>query len=481
MRTLTSLSATALCAAGGLALLTGFHQPASFEASAADGGGHRVYFDGSPRQKRYDCTACHTEPARQITAMIDVTPAVTGAYQAGTTYTIRVALTGEHLGLGTTNNQNGFVAEIVDDTATPAGTLMSPDTDKMTTVDDGRVISGAGKDTAMWSFQWTAPSTGRGAVTLHLGMVDGNGAASSAVPQNDPGGDDVAVTKLRLCEAAPGCADLASPPATDARVSGCSAGGASSPSSLLVVVLALLGGFHRLGRRRRAAVLALALTGCFAPTTPGECPNHVCGGTGSDDVGSTCKESWVCSSWEAPPGSDLATRTCTDNNNLGTTECKPAIAATLPALDLEYYKCKISPIFQRGCGQMACHGTETEHPFRLYSRGRLRNKQMVFPVTTCLENPNVKVDLQVRGSGTVMCEGWSAHTPEEWKKNFDSARSFMLGVGNPDDSLLLREAAQGGLPHAQVKLFASGDPDYQTIRSWLAGAKLGTTCNTGKN
>lgn len=467
-----------LFAASGFLLLTGFHQPATFDASASDGGGHRMYFDGSPRQKRYDCTACHTEPARQITAQITVTPPVTGAYQAGASYTIDVALAGEHLGFGTANNQNGFVAEFVDDTGIPAGTLASPDSDKVTTIDDGRVISGEGKGIAMWSFQWTAPSTGRGAVTLHLGMVDGNGAASSAVPQNDPGGDDVAVAKLRLCEATPGCAEPAPPAITDSRASGCSAGrGSSSP--VVLALLALLG-----LRRRRAGLLALALTGCFAPNTPTDCPDHVCGGVvggGSGEPGSTCQENWVCSSWEAPPGSDLATRTCADKNNLGTTDCKPVTTATLPALDLEYYKCKVSPIFQRGCGQMACHGTETEHPFRLYTRGRLRNKQMVFPVNTCLENPNVKVDLQVRGSGTVMCEGWSAHTPEEWKKNFDSARSFMLGVDKPDDSLLLREAAQGGLPHAQVKLFAAGDADYQTIRNWLAGARLGTTCNTGKN
>ena len=44
---------------GLLLLLCGFHQPASFEASANDGGGNRVYFDGSPRDKSYDCTACH--------------------------------------------------------------------------------------------------------------------------------------------------------------------------------------------------------------------------------------------------------------------------------------------------------------------------------------------------------------------------------------------------------------------------------------
>jgi hypothetical protein len=237
-------------------------------------------------------------------------------------------------------------------------------------------------------------------------------------------------------------------------------------------------------RRRRAVLLACTLAGCFDATGPGDCPDHVCGGNGmSPDGGGSggCKENWVCTSWEAQPGSDQATRTCTDQNDIGTTVCKPSTSAMLPALDLDYYKCRVSPIFQRGCGQLACHGTDTDHPFRLYTRGRLRNKQMVYPVNTCGEDPSVKVDLQVRGTATVMCEGWSAHTSEEWTKNFDSARSFMLDVTNPDDSLILREAATGGLPHAQVKLFGPSDADYTTIRSWLAGATLGSTCNTGAN
>src|SRR5258708_23832264 len=108
-------------ALGALLLLAGFHQPASFDASSSDGGGHRYYFDGSPRQKGYDCTLCHSDPARAISAQLDVTPTIAGGYQAGTTYTIVGSLAGEHLGFGTANNQNGFVAEVVHDTGKPAG------------------------------------------------------------------------------------------------------------------------------------------------------------------------------------------------------------------------------------------------------------------------------------------------------------------------------------------------------------------------
>jgi hypothetical protein len=55
--------------------LAGFHQPASFDASASDGGGNRTYFTGSPRQKGYDCTMCHTNAAGAIRAQVTFTPA----------------------------------------------------------------------------------------------------------------------------------------------------------------------------------------------------------------------------------------------------------------------------------------------------------------------------------------------------------------------------------------------------------------------
>jgi hypothetical protein len=157
------------------------------------------------------------------------------------------------------------------------------------------------------------------------------------------------------------------------------------------------------------------------------------------------------------------------------------VTATLPPLDLEYYKCRVHPIFQRGCGQLNCHGTETGHSFRVYTRGRFRNDETVADRGSCLQPTGTPENLQMTGTGTVMCEGWYPHTPTEWWKSFDSSRSFMLDAATPDDSLLLREPAKGGLPHAQVKLFAAGDTDYQTIRSWLNGAALGTTCDTGKN
>jgi hypothetical protein len=194
-----------------------------------------------------------------------------------------------------------------------------------------------------------------------------------------------------------------------------------------------------------------------------------------------CAESWICTPWEAAAGSDMATRTCTDSNNAGTTACKPDVGPTaLPALDLELYKCQVHPILQRGCSMLGCHGTETGRAYRIYARGRLRNNQVVNRTGTCLPTTGT-VNLAEAGTGTVMCEGWLPHTTEEWKKSFDSARSFMINKAMPDVAELLTQPTIGGPAHAGVKPWRRTDPDYLTVKGWLGGARLGSTCDTGKN
>lgn len=237
----------------------------------------------------------------------------------------------------------------------------------------------------------------------------------------------------------------------------------------------------------------LALAGCGGGSethqTSSACPGGICGGTGggssssssgSSSSGGTCTEAWTCTPWqEGPPG--MYTRTCTDANACGTTTSKPPVGPiALPDLDLDYYKCKVEPIFDRGCAMIGCHGTEVGRPFKVYARGRLRHKETVPQVSTCPVGPQM-VDLQDQGSGTVMCIGWSPHTAAEWQSNYDVARSFMLGITDPDASELIAQPVVGGKAHAGVHLFAKGDPDYVTLKAWLGGAKLGTPCDPTPN
>lgn len=479
---MTRAAMIVIAAAAALALASrparAFHPPESFDASANTGGGGGMHFTGSPRGRGYDCSICHVDSDAAITARVTWSPPVDGAYQPGTIYQLEVSLVGEHAGFGSMTNPNSFVAEFVDDAAAPAGQVGNLGT-KVVTIGDGTVVGGEPIGGNTWTFGWQAPAAGAGAVTLHLGMVDGDGAGTATTVETDPNRDDVAMVAQRLCEGSAGCADRPARPADTSAAVGCAATGGAGSGAIVLVAIALV-----VARRRKTALLgflALTTTACFDPTVPAECVDRVCGLDAAPRVdASTCRENWVCSTWEAPAGSDQATRTCVDQNDVGTTTCKPTEGpVTLPGLDLNYYKCRVSPIIQRDCGMMGCHGTDTGRAFRTYSRGRLRNDQIVNRTGTCIPTTG-QVNLQDAGSGTVMCEGWLPLTAEEWKKNFDSARSFMLGVTAPEDSLMLREPVAGGLPHVEVKLFTTSDPAYAAIRDWLGGATL-STCDTGPN
>ena len=104
---------------------------------------------------------------------------------------------------------------------------------------------------------------------------------------------------------------------------------------------------------------------------------------------------------------------------------KPAETAVLPALDLNFYKCQVEPIFDQKCSQLACHGTETDRALRIYARGRLRNAAETFVETGCLAAGKMVPAMQCIGSIECIC--WTGpHSTTEWQRNFDSARSFAL-------------------------------------------------------
>lgn len=245
-----------------------------------------------------------------------------------------------------------------------------------------------------------------------------------------------------------------------------------------------------------------AETGGAGTTT--QCPNGICGGSTTTDTTSMgtgtggtsttmttgtggtagCVESWLCSPWQTDGASDNGTRVCKDQNNCGTTSQKPAETATLPPLDIEYYKCNVEPIFDRGCAHLGCHGTETGRAFRVYARGRLRITGEMLLETGC-NNPGAMKPSE-SCIGSIECACWTApHTPTEWRRNYDGARSFMLDIqGAPipnamvDTSELIAEPIVGGKAHANIHMFTKGDADYQTLTAWLTGAKLGMTCVT---
>src|SRR5262245_47161391 len=128
----------------------------------------------------------------------------------------------------------------------------------------------------------------------------------------------------------------------------------------------------------------ICATGGSAGATDGNAGNAGNAGDGGTTGG--CVEAWLCTPWQTNGSDDNGTRTCTDKNNCGTNNNKPKESATLPALDLDYYKCKVEPIFDRGCAHIGCHGTEQGRALRTYARGRLRITGETWIEPDCLKD-----------------------------------------------------------------------------------------------
>ncbi|MBL8914028.1 MAG: hypothetical protein JNM17_25210 [Archangium sp.] len=200
------------------------------------------------------------------------------------------------------------------------------------------------------------------------------------------------------------------------------------------------------------------------------------GGTGG---GAACTEDWTCSPWSV--ASNMATRTCIDQNACGTTTNQPMLTATPPALDLNFYKCRVEPIFDRSCASVGCHG-DLNRALRIFARGRLRNSEMVTRIAGGCNPPiPAMFNLDVQCSQNKACDCSRPHTATEWQLNFDSARGFAIGLASPADSELLTQPLVGtSFAHASRKFLHTTDADYQTILNWLQGNTL-ATCNTGAN
>lgn len=242
-------------------------------------------------------------------------------------------------------------------------------------------------------------------------------------------------------------------------------------------------------RYRLLAALSIALYACSSGRTSTGSGGSGGGGSGGETGSTTsgpCEEAWSCTPWESDGETNAGTRLCMDMNACGTEDDKPKEMATLPALDLEYFKCNVQPILDRKCSMLGCHGTEQGRALRIYSRGRKRLAGQMLSNPICggaAVTPSDGCD----GSNKCLCA--APHTAAEWQKNYDAARGFGLDSkakpypsNKVDNSeLLAQPVVDGDKPHGGIHLFKKTDPDYATIKNWLGGTALGMTCNTGIN
>jgi len=130
--------------------------------------------------------------------------------------------------------------------------------------------------------------------------------------------------------------------------------------------------------------------------------------------------------------------------NSGSGAQPPAQAPAASALDYDFFKARVQPIFlnkRKGLARcVACHSQGT--PFRLQP----------------------------------LAPGAKAWTDEESRKNFEAA-SRLVNPANPDATLLLRmplAADAGGVRfHPGGRHWTSkDDPEWQAMAAWVRGAKL---------
>jgi hypothetical protein len=184
-----------------------FHAGSEFDRPAGAGGGGGLFYTGAPRERRWNCTACHIDAPATIKLGFASMPGAlltSATYSPSQAYVLKAQLLGEHEGLASpTSNYNGLAIVAVDRTGAVAGRFSGYAPEDF--YDGGSALVSAGKKVGVtdWSFTWTAPPALTGGVTFYLCVVDGNGANSPpGVTLTDPFGDDVVCGSVSLKEGA---------------------------------------------------------------------------------------------------------------------------------------------------------------------------------------------------------------------------------------------------------------------------------------
>lgn len=190
------------------------------QANGGRAGAGGLYGMGSATDRGITCAHCHIKGAGTIGATITPTPAwgnVNGSmsYKPGQKYSITVALTGEHLGLNQGNNNLNGMAITAEDQAGKVKGIFESDTSPAVSSaacppsypaqnpaagstylygDCHGVFYIPRPNTTTWTYSWTAPAAGSGALTVFYGVVDGDADGKSSL------GDDVKMGTVKLVE-----------------------------------------------------------------------------------------------------------------------------------------------------------------------------------------------------------------------------------------------------------------------------------------
>jgi hypothetical protein len=192
-----------------------FHAGKQFSSPPGAGGGGGIFYTGTIAERGWNCTMCHVDPPGRIRLRVKSDPPeLFDSFVAtpGVAYSITISMElppGEQeLGVAATrSNYNSLVTTVVDASGAPVGNYLAFAPDAFYAVGNASgattVLASAGQVLGVteWTFGWMAPGAGTGPVSMHVAVVDGNGAGSDgSVTLTDPFGDDVAVARFDFRE-----------------------------------------------------------------------------------------------------------------------------------------------------------------------------------------------------------------------------------------------------------------------------------------
>lgn len=182
-----------------------FHAGQSFSDPPGAGGGGGIFYLGTPKERGWDCSMCHQGAPKRIRLRLTSEPPELFEqfqFQTGIRYAVTASMEfdpgADEIGVGFSGNTNSLSATFEDDAGVASGLTTGVADDWTVTNGATLTYKGTKPGVKTFTFNWFAPDAASAkATTLWLGLVDGNGGAALDTFQ-DPLGDDVFMTHVRL-------------------------------------------------------------------------------------------------------------------------------------------------------------------------------------------------------------------------------------------------------------------------------------------
>ena len=132
-------------------------------------------YSGSPGDNGRTCNQCHTYSGSGYSPTFDVTGIPVNGYQPGQTYQLTLNVSNVN------TSKMGFEACVEDASQQKQGTFSNADGNTQPIQSNTYIThTSAGNTQSQWTFNWTAPATAQGDLTLYfaVNMANGNGSTS---------------------------------------------------------------------------------------------------------------------------------------------------------------------------------------------------------------------------------------------------------------------------------------------------------------